>query len=588
MSGTRQETLGKQLSQTLVAEGRGEALDAESTEAEPLMAKPAPENPALAEQSMEEVCDRENLERAWKRVRGNKGGPGVDGMTVDAAKDYLREHWPNIRAQLLEGTYQPQPVKRVEIPKPDGGVRKLGVPCVVDRLIQQAMLQVLQERWDPTFSEHSYGFRPGRSAHQAVAQAQRYIAEGYNVVVDLDLERAWKRVRSNKGGPGVDGMTIDNAKDYLREHWPNIRAQLLEGTYQPQPVKRVEIPKPDGGIRKLGVPCVVDRLIQQAMLQVLQGRWDSTFSEHSYGFRPGRSAHQAVAQAQRYIAEGYNVVVDLDLEKFFDRVNHDSLMARVAARVSDKRVLKLIRAFLNAGVMEDGLVRPVDEGTPQGGPLSPILSNLVLDDLDKELARRGHRFCRYADDCNIYVRSRRAGERVMASVSRFLTNKLRLKVNEAKSAVARPEERKFLGFSISNDGSQRRIAPKALDKFKAQIRDMTRRTRGVSLQQLIKELKPYIVGWRGYFGFCQTPQVLTNLEARIRRRLRLYLWRQWRTGQNRLKELRHRGVPKFHAAVAAGSPTGLWRMSGHPSVQKALRNDYFDSLGLPRLYVVSA
>ena len=321
-----------------------------------------------------------------------------------------------------------------------------------------------------------------------------------------NLERAWTRVRSNKGSPGVDGMTIDAAKDYLREHWPNIRAQLLEGTYQPQPVKRVEIPKPDGGIRKLGVPCVVDRLIQQAMLQVLQERWDPTFSEYSYGFRPGRSAHHAVAQAQRYIADGYNVVVDLDLEKFFDRVNHDSLMARVAARVSDKRVLKLIRALLNAGVMEDGLVRPVDEGTPQGGPLSPILSNLVLDDLDKELARRGHRFCRYADDCNIYVRSHRAGERVMASVSRFLTNKLRLKVNEAKSAVARPEERKFLGFSISNDGSERRIAPKALDKFKGQIRDMTRRTRGFSLQQLIKELKPYIMGWRGYFGFCQTPR----------------------------------------------------------------------------------
>src|ERR1700675_4911543 len=399
-----------------------------------------------------------------------------------------------------------------------------------------------------------------------------------------NLVRAGKRVRSNKGGPGGDGMTIEDAKACLREHWLNIRSQLLSGTYQPQPVKRVEIPKPDGGIRKLGVPCVVDRLIQQALLQVLQERWDPTFSKHSYGFRPGRSAHQAVAQAQRYIAAGYNVVVDLDLEKFFDRVNHDSLMARVAARVTDKRVLKLIRAFLNAGVMEDGLVRPVDEGTPQGGPLSPILSNLVLDDLDKEMARRGHRFCRYADDCNIYVRSRRAGDRVMASVSRFLTQKLRLTVNEAKSAVARPEERKFLGFSISNDGSERRIAPKALDKFKTQVRDLTRRTRGISLPQFIRELKPYIVGWRGYFGFCQTPRVLTNLEAWIRRRLRLYLWWQWRTGQNRFAELRRRGVAKFQAAVAAGSPTGLWRMSGHPAVQQALRNDYFESLGLPRIY----
>jgi RNA-directed DNA polymerase len=278
-------------------------------------------------------------------------------------------------------------------------------------------------------------------------------------------------------------------------------------------------------------------------------------------------------------------VVDLDLEKFFDRVNHDRLMARIAARVSDKRVLKLIRAFLKAGVMEDGLVSPVDEGTPQGGPLSPLLSNIVLDDLDKELTRRGLRFCRYADDCNIYVRSRRAGERIMASVSRFLTNKLRLKVNEAKSAVARPEERKFLGFSIANDGSERRIAPKALDKFKAQIRDMTRRTRGNSLPQVIEDLAPYLLGWRGYFGFCQTPRALTHLEAWIRRRLRAYLWRQWQNGPNRFKELRQRGLPKFQAAVAAGSPTGFWRMSGHPAVQQALRNPYFDSLGLPRLYV---
>ena len=277
----------------------------------------------------------------------------------------------------------------------------------------------------------------------------------------------------------------------------------------------------------------------------------------------------------------------LTSKNFSIEFNHDGLMARVAARVTDKRVLKLIRAFLKAGVMEGGLARPADEGTPQGGPLSPILSNLVLDDLDKDLTRRGHRFCRYADDCNIYVRSRRAGDRVMTSVSRYLTQQLRLKVNEAKSAVARPEERKFLGFSISNDGSERRIAPKALDKFKAKIRDLTCRTRGLSLQQIVDDLIPYLLGWRGYFGFCQTPRVLTNLEAWIRRRLRMYLWRQWSNGPNRFKELRRRGVPKFHAAVAAGSPTGFWRMSGHPAVQQALRNHAFDSLGLPRLYVTA-
>src|ERR1700736_6739449 len=438
-------------------------------------------------------------------------------------------------------------------------------------------------RGEPSVSGHQ-GAEPfvAKPAPESSAVTEQLMEEVCN---RENLVRAWKRVRQNKGGPGVDGMTIDDAKDYLREHWPSIRSRLLDGTYQPQPVKRVEIPKPDSGVRKLGVPCVVDRLIQQALLQVLQERWDPTFSEHSYGFRPGRSAHQAVAQAQHYIAEGYSVVVDLDLEKFFDRVNHDGLMARVAARVSDKRVRKLIRAFLKAGVMEDGLVSPVEEGTPQGGPLSPLLSNLVLDELDRELARRGHRFCRYADDCNIYVRSRRAGERVMASVSRFLTVKLRLKVNEAKRRVGGPEERKFLGFSIANDGSERRIAPKALDKFKDRIREITCRTRGISLQQMIADLTPYLIGWRGYFGFCQTPRVLTNLEAWIRRRLRLYLWRQWRNGHNRFTELRRLGIAKFAASVAAGSPTGLWRMSGHPAVQHALRNQVFDSLGLPRIFM---
>src|SRR5580698_611537 len=401
-----------------------------------------------------------------------------------------------------------------------------------------------------------------------------------------NCKQALKRVKANKGSPGVDGMTVDELPAYLKQHELEIGEQLRNGTYEPQPVRRVEIPKPDGsGMRKLGIPCVLDRFVQQAVLQVLQKRWDPTFSEHSHGFRPGRSAKQAVHEAQRYIAEGYRWVVDLDLEKFFDRVNHDRLLAAVAERVADRRMLKLIRAFLEAGVMEDGLVSPVDVGTPQGGPLSPLLSSLVLDDLDKELARRGRRFCRYADDCNIYVRSRRAGERVMASVSRFLTQKLRLTVNEAKSAVARPEERKFLGFSISNDGSERRIASKALDKFKERVREMTSRTRGLSLSQIIEDLTPYLVGWRGYFGFCQTPRVLTNLEAWIRRRLRSYLWRQWQNGHNRFNELRQRGVPKFSAAVAAGSPTGFWRMSGHPAVQQALPNRSFDSLGLPRLHV---
>src|ERR1700719_3936862 len=393
---------------------------------------------------------------------------------------------------------------------------------------------------------------------ESLAGTERLMEE----VCELEnSKQALQRVKANKGSPGVDGMTVEELPEYLKKQGLEIVEQLRNGTYQPQPVRRVEIPKQDGaGMRKLGIPCVLDRFVQQAVLQVLQKRWYPTFSEHSHGFRPGRSAKQAVHKAQQYIAEGYLWVVDLDLEKFFDRVNHDRLLAAVAERVADKRMLKLIRAFLEAGVMEDGLVSPVDEGTPQGGPLSPLLSNLVLDDLDKELARRGHRFCRYADDCNIYVRSHRAGERVMASMSRFLTQKLRLKVNEAKSAVARPEERKFLGFSISNDGSERRIAPKALDKFKTQVRDKTRRTRGISLQQLIEDLTLYLIGWRGYFGFCQTPRVLTNLEAWIRRRLRSYLLRQWQKGPNRFNELRRRGVPKFGAAVAAGSPTGFWRM----------------------------
>ena len=399
-----------------------------------------------------------------------------------------------------------------------------------------------------------------------------------------NLVKAWKQVQGNKGSPGVDGKTIDETLDDLREHWPVIREQLLRGTYQPQPVRRVEIQKPGGGVRELGIPTVLDRLIQQAVLQVLQKRWDPTFSKHSYGFRPRRSAHQAVVQAHAYIVEGYQWVVDIDLEKFFDRVNHDLLMARVAKRVADKRLLQLMRAFLTAGVMEDGLVSPVDEGTPQGGPLSPLLSNLVLDDLDRELERRGHRFCRYADDCNIYVRSRRAGERVMASVCKFLTKKLRLKVNESKSAVARPDDRKFLGFRLTTGAEpERLISPQALQRFQARVRELTSRTRGISIERMIGSLKPYLLGWRSYFGFSQDPLVFRNLDARIRRRLRMVIWRQWGKGPTRYVNLRRLGVPHMRAAVAAGSPTGLWAMSRHAAVQQALPNAYFDSLGLPRV-----
>lgn len=399
-----------------------------------------------------------------------------------------------------------------------------------------------------------------------------------------NLEEALKRVMANQGSPGVDGMTVRKLPDYLRKHWPTIRQQLLNGTYQPQPVKRVEIPKPDGGVRKLGVPTVLDRFLQQAVMQVLQGRWDSTFSAHSYGFRPRRSAHQAVAQAQEYLTEGYRWTVDIDLEKFFDRVNHDILMGRIAKRVSDKRMLKLIRAFLNAGVMENGLVSPTDEGTPQGGPLSPLLSNLMLDDLDRELQRRGLRFARYADDCNIYVHSERAGQRVMASITRFITTKLKLKVNESKSAVARPWERKFLGMTFTSHWEpKRRIAPKALVRFKERIRELTRRTRGISLPQMVEQLSRYLNGWRAYFGFCQTPSVLAELDSWIRRRLRSVLWKQWKRGKRRFAELRARKVGKDLAAQTAGSPHGPWRIARSPALSFALPNTYFQSLGLPTL-----
>ena len=400
-----------------------------------------------------------------------------------------------------------------------------------------------------------------------------------------NLKEALRRVKANKGGAGVDGMTVGGITDYLKQHWPAIREQLLSGTYEPQPVRRVEIPKPDGGgMRKLGIPSVLDRFIQQAVLQVLQRRWDRTFSDHSYGFRPGRSAHQAVAQAQQYIAEGHGWCVDFDLEKFFDRVNHDKLMGQIAKRVEDQRLLKLIRAYLNAGVMENGLVSPSVEGTPQGGPLSPLLSNLVLDELDRELERRGHRFVRYADDCNIYVRSERAGHRVMESITRFIMQKLQLQVNEAKSAVAQPQERKFLGFSFTAGSEVKRvIAPKTLDRFKQRVREITRRAKSVSMKTTIEELAPYMKGWRSYFGFCETPEVLSGLTRWVRLRLRAALWRQWKTPRRRRAALLELGVRPRLARNTASSSRGPWYLAKAKALSVGLSNAHLKSLGLPSL-----
>ena len=398
----------------------------------------------------------------------------------------------------------------------------------------------------------------------------------------VNLDMAIAKVVANGGAPGVDGMRVKQLGKYFERHRERIVGELLAGTYRPQPVKRVEIPKPDGGVRKLGIPTAVDRMIQQAILQVLSPQWDETFSEHSFGFRPGRSAHQAVSQAQQYLLDGYTWVVDMDLEKFFDRVNHDVLMSRVARRVEDKRLLKLLRAFLNSGVMIDGLTEATPEGTPQGGPLSPLLSNLLLDELDRELESRGLRFARYADDCNIYVKSKRAGERVLQSVTRWLAKQLRLAVNQEKSAVDRPWNRKFLGFTFTT-GRKRAIAPSARRKFKKRIRQLTKRNRGSSLERVVSELRSYLLGWRGYFGFCQTPSVLRNFESWIHRRLRCYAWKQWKTGRRRFAELRTMGAGKDLAAQTAGSRKGYWHISRSPALNMTLSRAYLFELGLPPL-----
>jgi RNA-directed DNA polymerase len=399
-----------------------------------------------------------------------------------------------------------------------------------------------------------------------------------------NLTKALKRVERNKGAPGVDGMSTKELRSYLKDHWKEIREVLESGRYKPQPVRRVEIPKPDGGVRLLGIPTVVDRLIQQAIAQVLTPVFEKVFSPHSYGFRPGRSAHDAVKQAQAYIQDGYEWVVDIDLEKYFDRVNHDMLMARVARVVKDKKVLKLIRAYLESGVMVNGVVMDTEEGTPQGGPLSPLLANIMLDDLDKELEKRGHRFVRYADDCNIYVKTPRAGERVMLSVRQFLGKKLKLKVNEKKSKVDKPSKVKFLGFSflIRKDKVLIRVATKALEKCRLKLRDLTGRCRQGKLEDIAKELMVYLRGWMQHFCLADTPSPFEELNGWLRRRLRQLIWKRWKCGTTRFRMLVHLGIPRYRAALGAGGKSP-WHMAHSPVIHEALSSAFFDRVGVPDL-----
>ena len=402
------------------------------------------------------------------------------------------------------------------------------------------------------------------------------------VVERNNLLTALRNVKRNGGSPGVDGMTVKELPEYLKREWPKIRRQLLSGTYVPLPVRRVEIPKPGGGIRQLGIPTVLDRFIQQALLQALQQDWDATFSRSSYGFRPKRSAHQAIKQSQRYLKKGYRWVIDMDLEKFFDRVNHDKLMSKVRKRVSDRRVYALIWRFLRSGIEHEGKLLITEEGTPQGGPLSPLLANLMLDTLDRELERRGHRFVRYADDCNIYVRSKRAGSRVLRSISQFLSRHLKLSVNEAKSAVDRPWKRQFLGFTFSLK-LNRRISSKSIKRFKNRIREITCRVRGRRIEVIVKELRRFMLGWQAYFNFTEVRSILKELDSWVKRRLRCYLWKQW--GRRGYRELLKRGVSRDLAWNTAKSAHGPWRLSRSPGLAFALTAKYFASLGLPRLFV---
>lgn len=397
-----------------------------------------------------------------------------------------------------------------------------------------------------------------------------------------NLKRALNQVIRNKGVPGVDGMTVEQLPGYLKHHWPTLKHQLQTGSYYPQAVRRVSIPKPNGGERHLGVPTVIDRFIQLALLQVLQQDWDETFSDSSFGFRPKRSAHQAVLQAQRYVREGYRWTVDMDLAKFFDSVNHDILMQHIKRRIADRTVLILINRILKADISINGTRETSRAGTPQGGPLSPLLANLLLDELDKTLEARGHRFVRYADDCNIYVKSRRAGERVLQSIKRYLRNTLKLTVNDAKSAVDRPWRRSFLGFTMSPKDQRLKVSDKALKAFKQKVRSISDRTRGRTLYTIIAELRKYIHGWKAYFQLAEVSSPLRDIDKWIRRRLRSYHWKQW--GRRGYRELRKRGVERELAWNTCKSAHGPWRLSKSPALYYALPNKYFAERGLPSVY----
>lgn len=405
-----------------------------------------------------------------------------------------------------------------------------------------------------------------------------------NVCERGNLMLAYDRVVKNKGAAGVDGIGIAEFKEHLKQHWPTIKAKLLTGEYIPSPVRRVDIPKPQGGVRTLGIPTLTDRLIEQALHQVLSPIFEADFSESSYGFRPGRNAHQAVKAAKQYVAAGRRVVVDMDLEKFFDRVNHDLLMQKLSTKIDDRRVLCLIRRYLEAGMMADGMVSQRTEGTPQGGPLSPLLSNILLTELDRELERRGHAFCRYADDCNIYVKSKEAGERVMASITRFLADRLKLTVNAAKSAVEQPWKRKFLGYSLTwHKAPKLRIAPTSLKRQEDKIRGVLKGARGRSLTKVIAELNPILRGWAAYYKLTETKQALEEMDGWIRRKLRCMLWRQWKRPYTRAKNLMKAGLPEERACRSAFNQRGPWWNSGASHMNQAFPKSFFDRLGLVSL-----